>query len=72
MKTYKNESGVSGIDAYEIFNDGIKIRFTDGDLYNYTYKSCGRTNVEKMKKLAQSGLGLATFINRNVKNKYEK
>lgn len=71
MKRYKNVSGDSGVVAYEIGADFIKVKFVDGGTYLYTNDSAGRGNVESMKKLAVSGRGLSTFIVRNVRMAYE-
>ena len=70
MERYKNLSGESGVVAYEIDSDSIKVEFEDGGLYLYTYASTGITKIEKMKALASSGRGLATFIVRHVREAY--
>lgn len=67
MQTYKNLSGQSAVESYEIGEDFIVVKFkapsrTGGTLYKYTYASTGRDNVEHMKALAEAGEGLATFI----------
>lgn len=72
MKKYKNLSGKSGVLAYEPGTDYIKIKFTDGSVYLYTYKSAGKNLIEKMKQLAIEGKGLSTYISRVVKDKFEK
>lgn len=41
MKPYKNSSGKSGVVAYEIGKDYIKVKFVDGPIYLYTWKSTG-------------------------------
>jgi hypothetical protein len=70
MERYKNISGDSGVVAYEIFDQSIKIQFKDGGIYVYSYAIPGRHAVEAMKKLAVIGAGLATYINRNVRKAY--
>lgn len=70
MKRYQNLSGDSGVVAYETGSDSIKVEFADGGLYLYTYASTGPANIEQMKVLARSGTGLATFINRYVREAY--
>jgi hypothetical protein len=70
MKRYKNLSGDSGVVAYETGSDSIKVEFADDGLYLYTYERIGAANIEQMKVLAASGKGLATFINRHVREKY--
>lgn len=70
MKPYKNLSGNSGVAAYEIGEDYIKVKFRDGDVYLYNYSVTGKFNVERMKKLAEEGKGLSTFISRYVRKNY--
>ncbi len=70
MERYKNLGGNSGVLAYEIGPDYIKVEFTGGSLYLYNYGSAGSQNVERMKELAIAGEGLNSFINRYVKKAY--
>lgn len=72
LERYKNLSGDSGVTAYEIRKDALIVRFQTGAVYLYSYKMPGRFLVEKMKKLAVSGKGLATFISRFIRDHYEK
>ena len=72
MKKYKNLSGKSGVTAYEAGADFIKVKFTDGSVYLYTYSSAGKEIIEKMKKLAVEGKGLSTYISQKVKDKFVK
>lgn len=60
----------SGVIAYEIGDDFIKVEFDDRSLYLYNYGSAGRQNIEEMKKLAVVGEGLNSYINRYVKKAY--
>lgn len=64
MEPYKNLGGNSGVLAYQIGNDYIKVQFKEGrwTLYVYTYQSAGLAAVETMKNLAQQGHGLNSFI----------
>ena len=71
MQRYANFGGNSSIAGYEIEPTRIRVMFNNGDLYSYSYASAGISNVEQMKKLAQSGHGLNSFIMRNVRNSYE-
>jgi hypothetical protein len=72
MEQYKkNNSGTSGVEFYEIENDDIVVQFVDGRIYRYSYASAGKENVEKMKQLAIAGVGLTTYINQYVRDKYE-
>jgi hypothetical protein len=70
MTHYKNLGGDSGVAAYEIGADFIKVQFHDGSVYLYTYRSAGSGSIEQMKDLASAGMGLNSFINTHVKYKY--
>jgi hypothetical protein len=72
MKPYKNLSGSSGIVAYEIGKNLIKIIFSSHVRpYVYTYKRPGKIKVEQMKELAKKGKGLATYINKFVRDNFD-
>lgn len=71
MERYINRSGQSGVSAYEIGLDYIRVRFSSGSTYKYSYRKAGQYNVENMKKLAKQGFGLNSYINTNVKFKYD-
>ena len=70
MESYRNLGGDSGVRAYEIGDDSIKVQFSDGSAYLYNYQSAGRSNIEEMKVLAIAGRGLNSFIMRHVKKAY--
>lgn len=72
MERYANLGGDSNVVGYEIGNDFIKVQFSDGSIYLYTYASAGASNIEQMKKLARNGQGLNAFIIRNVRYKYAR
>lgn len=72
MVRYKDINGDSGVLGFEISNDRIIVEFKGGSQYLYTYASAGQTHIEKMKVLAQNGDGLNSYINKNVRTKYEK
>ncbi len=61
MPAYINNTGESN----------IMVQFKNGEIYTYTYDSAGEDNVEEMKRLAQNGGGLNSFILTNVKYDYE-
>lgn len=71
MQQYANYGGNSSVAGYEIEPTRIRVMFSDGSIYSYSYVSAGRSNVERMKQLAQSGIGLNSYIMRNVRNSYE-
>lgn len=70
MISYKNLGGDSNVSAYESGADFIKVQFKDGSIYLYTYASAGGQNIEEMKRLANAGQGLNSFINTQVKHAY--
>jgi len=72
MKRYRNLEGHSGVVAYDISPEAIAVKFTGGDVYDYTYRATGRARVETMKALAEAGRGLSTFISRYVRDEYER
>ncbi|MEW6746763.1 MAG: hypothetical protein AB1486_28815 [Planctomycetota bacterium] len=67
MQRYRNVPGDSGIAAYETRPDCIRVKFKHGGTYEYDYASTGEFHVERMKVLAASEHGLATFISKFVK-----
>lgn len=72
MKKYHGHNRDSGIDAYEIGDDSIILRFKNGTEYLYTYLKPGKAHVDEMKKRAASGDGLNTYLNQHVREKFEK
>jgi hypothetical protein len=72
MKPYGNRRGDSGVIAYEYGSNWIRVRFASRGTYKYTASGIGAVNLETMKRLADSGDGLTTFINTHpdVKNGY--
>lgn len=70
MQQYKNSSGKSGVSAFEIGDDYIKVQFKDGSVYLYNSNSTGSQNIQKMKSLAINGEGLNGFISTHIKKKY--
>lgn len=72
MERYANLGGDSGVVGYEIGNDFIRVQFSDGSIYLYTYASADANNIEQMKRLARNGQGLNAFINRHVRKAYAR
>lgn len=64
MQPYKNLGGDSNVESYKIGNDSILVKFKSGKCqhYLYTYDSCGKEEVEKMKALAKNGEGLGSLL----------
>lgn len=71
MEKYANRNGGSGISSYEIGSDYIRVRFSSGSIYTYSHNKAGQSHVENMKNLAINGSGLNSYINTNVKFKYD-
>jgi hypothetical protein len=72
MQPYANDSGESGISAFEIGPGFLRVRFIGGATYLYTRERPGSARVEVMKELALRGRGLAAFISRFVLDDYER
>ncbi len=72
MTRYLNIGGRSGVKAYEILENGIIIRFSDGSEYLYTNSSAGALRITEMKNLAHRGSGLNRYVNLKVRKKYER
>ena len=72
MERYRNLGGDSGVVAYEIGADFIRVQFSDGSIYLYTNASAGPRNIEHMKQLASDGQGLNAFINTTVRKAYAR
>ena len=73
MERYRNAGGDSGVYAYEIGLDFIKVKFS-GTSRTYTYSYGGKAgprHVDNMKLLARSGSGLNSYINKHVKYLYD-
>lgn len=71
MERYRNFGGDSGVAAYEIGSTYIRIMFSTGATYQYSYLKAGSTHVEQMKMLARAGRGLNSYINRYVKYAFD-
>ena len=74
MTPYKNLNGDSNIDAYEITDDSITVRFNSGNIRNYLYtnRKPGEITVKRMKTLAVQGHGLNSYISTSVKSNFER
>lgn len=69
---YKNLSGDSKVVKFEVQKDAMTVRFADHSVYRYTNQSAGPANISKMKTLGMAGKGLGTFINANVKDRFQR
>lgn len=68
---YANLGGNSSVVSYEIESSRIIVWFKDSKPYSYSYNKAGVENVETMKRLARRGIGLGSFIMRNVRFLYD-
>ncbi|MFM0625763.1 hypothetical protein [Paraburkholderia xenovorans] len=66
MERYRNLSGGSGVEAYEIGDDFVAVRFRHGVVYWYTEASVGTRHVVALKRLARRGQGLSTYISQHA------
>lgn len=71
MTPYANLRGNSPIVGYEIEATCITVWFNSGKAYSYSYGKAGKEHVEEMKRLAKSGVGLSSYITRNVRYHYD-
>lgn len=73
MKMYHNNGGNSNVKCYEIGDDYIDVVFYGtAKTYRYSYASAGRHHVEQMKKLAEQGEGLNSYIMKYARFSYER
>ncbi|MEC7984376.1 MAG: hypothetical protein VX278_04380 [Myxococcota bacterium] len=71
MTPYKNLSQKSGVKAYEILEEGIRVQFVSGEIYYYSNTIPGTEHIDTMKKLAEEGKGLATYISQKIREKFD-
>lgn len=67
---YGDLDGNSGVTAYELGPDFIKVRFIDGETYLYNSVRPGAAHVARMKALATRGRGLASYINKHIRKNH--
>jgi hypothetical protein len=72
MERYSDIDRDSGVVAYEIGPDFIRVKFSDGAIYLYNNLSAGSHHIERMKLLAQRGDGLNAYINDYVRKAYAR
>jgi hypothetical protein len=65
-RSVSSKTGVkSGVKGYDVGDDYIKIYFSSGSWYLYTYSSCGQKHLEAMKLKARMQSGLNTYANQH-------
>lgn len=65
MKAYRDINGDSGVSAYDYGDDWIKVQFKGGAVYEYRAAKIGQANINNMKRLADGGDGLNSYIMNN-------
>lgn len=71
MQPYANQSGTSGVLAFEIRPRAIVVQFKGGRNYLYTNASAGAAAIKTMHALARAGKGLSAFVTQH-KPRYEE
>ncbi len=73
MEKYKNLSGTSGIESYELGEDFICVKFLkDSKLFTYSTKKIEKSKINQMHELAIAGSGLHRYINLYVRHSFDK
>lgn len=65
MKPYARLSPDAGITKYDPGPDYIRVQFKTPTVYTYTIRSAGADAIAEMKRLADAGKGLSTYIAKN-------
>jgi hypothetical protein len=71
-KRYKDQSGNSGVRWYAIGPSFVYVWFEDGKGYEYNKSKPGNAHVDEMKRRAEEGRGLATYINQHVRDNFAR
>lgn len=70
MQRYANHGGDSGVISYEVAPGQITVQFKDGTLYLYNSLRPGAVAVSEMQRLAQAGVGLNSYISREIRKNF--
>jgi hypothetical protein len=70
LRPYRDLHGNSGVVAYYAGDAYIIVQFQEGGTYLYNATAPGQLHVEAMIRHAHEGSGLATYINREVRQRY--
>ena len=71
MKKYANRWGHSHVEWYGIAPDRIEVISVNRHRFVYTNESVGQGKVASMKALAESGVGIYTFIMKSINKDYD-
>ena len=70
MQTYGSKATQSDIVAYEFGEQSISILTVLGWVYLYTEQSAGKEKLAEMRRIAQTGEGLSSFIRLMASKRY--
>jgi len=74
MPAYRDFDGDSGVVFYRYGGDRIEVEFQRGIQRHYTdtytYASAGAGHIEHVRRLADAGDGLNSYLNKNVAKLY--
>lgn len=65
FSAYANYGGDSGVVAYKVEGDAIHVQFKHGGTYVYRLSDIGDESFAELIRLAESGEGLNSYINRH-------
>ncbi|HTM67427.1 MAG TPA: hypothetical protein VL093_13955 [Flavipsychrobacter sp.] len=68
MESYGDDK--TGVIGYALTYSGIILRFRNNELYLYDDVKPGKEHVEQMKRLAETGKGLTTYVTKHVRDNY--
>lgn len=76
MDQYRNLNGNSDVEAYEIIDNALIVKFLRANKDGYRYYKYGNFkpgsyHLVQMKRLAVEGRGLGGYISREVRKDYE-
>ena len=69
---YESQNGNSGVSFYALGPSYISVWFHNGRGYVYDGRRPGKLHVDEMKRLAEEGRGLTTYINHHVRKNYAR
>ena len=74
LETHTEPSGAEspGVEAVEIGERSITVRFAEGGTYLYDQARPGKLHLAQMIALARAGAGLATYIRQQVRGNYAR
>ena len=69
-RPYADRHRDSGVTFYALRPSSICVWFRGGRGYEYDSRKPGKLHVKEMKRRAEEGLGLATYINKKVRGNF--